>query len=365
MEGTVQQSTVQETANVVAPAASKASEDYNVSDSELSELGIESLSDDDNVDDSGFEFGNVSANPRLKSAQDDESGGESDEDDLKLSPDKEDEWLKSLKKDLELDDDSESSEENASSQDPLELKEVEIERYGVKHKFPLKEVIKLAQQGFDYTQKTQSHAEERRNSEMLLQKERTDFENHRAQFQQQLKEKEQLDYFVETLRVQDPEFYSELEKRASSFKQQASNPFFERQIQELKSMLMEERKDKQERHTQELRNSYYKEFEDLKSMHNSKYAKLGLRIDEEAIKKQWIDTGEPLKSIYKKLYADKILSLAQSRGSLDKKMKAASNRAPTMGRVRSAHPSKEVSKGQFKKMSYTQLADAVMKGKIK
>lgn len=373
MEGTVQTSTADAgsnqsiaTSESATPVSTNKGSSYNVSESEvLGDLGID-LKDGD--DDGTFEFGNVSANPKVKAddAQDDDSSGddlfnEKDSDKKETAPDDEDEWLNALKKDLDIDGPSDAPTIDETKAEQL----LELERYGIKHKVPLSEAVKLAQQGYDYTQKTQDLAIERKQHDAKVQEFTASFEKQRQELQSTINEKEQLDYFFDYLKSNNPDLYQTLESEASQFKHQISNPFLEKLMSAQAKQLEEVNRKLSERENKEIRTSFHKELEEVKSMHAAKYARLGIKIDEAAIKKEWVDSGEPLIRIYKKLYADKILSLAQSKGALSMKAKANSNKAPTMGRVRSSAPAKPDMMKQAKKMSYTQLADALIKGKIR
>jgi hypothetical protein len=349
-------------------ATSTPSESYSVSSSDLADLGIsldESASEEASGE-TGFEFSNTA---NLKTGKDPKQKVTEEEDESETTEakeDAEDDWLIAAKKDLGIEDDSEPSIEETQSpeKDPLDLKELEIERFGIKQKIPVKDAIKLAQQGYDYTQKTQALAEEKREFERTRESTLSDLNKQKTQLQETLNEKEQLDYFFDYLKSNDPDLYQNLQNQASQFKHQISNPFLEKHMTQLNKQLESLNKKQQEIEEKELRSNFYKEFEELKSMHGAKYAKLGIKLDESKIKEEWIKSGSSLKDIYKQLYADKILSLAQSKGLVDKKAKAASNKAPTMGRMKGGSPKADVSK-VIKKMSYSQLADAFMKGQIK
>jgi len=203
-----------------APAQVKTStqENYVISDSDLAELGIKEAADEEG--DPSFDFSNV-ANPKLgkevaKEEENDELDVES-KDGEESEEKEEDDWLKDIKKDLDVEDE-EPKEPSEESKDPLEVKEIEIERFGIKQKIPLKEAIKLAQQGYDYTQKTQSLAEDKREFERKRDEMFTDLNKREAQLQETINEKEQLDYFFDYLKNNDPDFYQHLEQHASQCK---------------------------------------------------------------------------------------------------------------------------------------------------
>lgn len=353
-----------------APSGTSPSkEGYSVSAQDLAELGIESK--DDSSD--SFEYGKLSATPKplkeeqalkakLKLAKLSQKQ-ETDEVDLDAlsEPDvEEDEWVqKALKPD---------EDELLETEEEVEEELHELVVKGKSEKLPLSEIKARAQKLTDYS-----------NLMRELKGEREAFENDRTRHVEMLdamkteynalkKEKEQVDSLIEYIRDTNSDVYGQVEHIASEFKRTYQNPYMERALQELKNELKQEigsvNKRAQEAENEELRSDYYAQLAELKDLHNSKFAKYGIKLDEVAIQKEWIESGKSLKKIYGELHGDKLVSVADSKRALMIKQRA-SKSAPTLGRVRqAAKPIPDLAK-KMKSMSYGQIANELVKGRIR
>jgi len=334
---------------------------YTITAQELAEFG---LSENDSTDGGTFSaeappqkeqrLAKAKAKAEPKAKEDDA------EIDLGLNEDEADDWLKT-----KLTDDEEEAPETADVEDEETF---ELLRKGRKIALKKSEALDYAQKGFDY---------ETRNNELKAEKQA--FERERNQWGEQVgqlrqdyekikTEKEQIDALVEFIRDSDSDLYASIERYAGEFNRQYNNPIMSRFMQQLEAKIESKlggiEKFSTETKSNNLKTEFYNQLNELQRIHDSKFSKYGIDLDEEAIKKEWVETGLPLKKIYGQLYGDKLLALAESKKQLNIKKNAAS-KAPTMGRVKTAaKPAKDVN-GMLKKMSYSRIADMVSRGELR
>lgn len=339
--------------------------EYKVSAAELAEFGID-LSDDDSSD--SFEYGNVSAEPKVvkeqrlakAKAKVEAKPQETDDADVIVDEAEEDDWLnKAL-----TDDDEQEQAEDETEEEPV----IELIRKGEKHAKRLSEVKDLAQKGFDYEVRNRELKAEKQAFEAQKEQISKGYSELQSQYEELKNEKEQIDALVDFIRDNDPDTYGNIERYAGEFKRQYNNPMMTRLVQSLESKIEAKlgglEKLKEETKYKDLKADYYSQLADIERIHNQKFAKYGIDFDEKAIQREWIESGLPLKKIYGQLYGDKILSLTESKKQLQIK-KNATSKAPTMGRMRTAaKPTKDIQK-TLKNIPYTRIADMLIKGELR
>lgn len=336
-----------EVANVsvgATPTTAPQSAKYSVSESDLKELGI-----DLNGPDKAIDPGKMSADPKLEASQETE--------DLLDDEDDDENWeLPSAEED-----ETELAAEEAKSEVAQEL---ELERFGVKHKVTLDKARELAQQGFDYNVRMAELKEERQSFE----KERASFTEkltkREAELQETIQEKEQMDYFFDYLKSDNPELFSQVESIAKNFNRQVRNPFMEKMMAEQKKQFEQLRSFTEQHTTQITREKFDREMAELRDMHNKKFGQY-FKLDEQALSKLWADdpkNAKTLKQAYGILYGDKLVSLAQSKSIIEKKKTRP--RVPSLSRASASAPSANA-KNAAKKMSYSRMADEILAGRLR
>lgn len=341
---------------------------YQVSSSDLADLGIDmGEGEDSGSSDKSDPFSSLSAEPkvlkeeRLAKAKAKALKAEAKHDDAEVDlsdepESQDDEWLT---KALTPDEEEQAAPEEVVEEEP----ELELIRHGEKTKMKLSKAKEYAQKGFDYEIRNRELKGERE----AFEHEKQDFMGKIESMQQEYNtlkdEKEQLDSLIEYIRDHDTDTYGRLDQMAREFKRNYRNPFMEKALSELKAQITSElksvKKQSEDSETKTLRNQFFTELSELKELHNAKFAKLGIKLDEKAIKEEWLTTGDPLKTIYRRLNGDKIYSLTESKQKLAIKQKAAT-KAPTMGKVKTAAKPTPDLKQKLKKMSYGQIANTLI-----
>lgn len=333
-------------------SASKASDSYQVNVSDLSELGIDVPETTEAPKATATKAKGV-----MDSKTDIKLGNEKIDIDLTDETDEEDESINKL---LSGDTDEESEPEELPK--PVEEEMFELDRFGVKTKLAKPKVIEYAQKGFDYESKMGEHKKREEAFESKMKEFETYREKWEADHSKVLQENDQYNYFFDHLKSTNPELFEQVDNEANQFIRQTRNPYFEKALTNLQKQNAELMSKIQNKDVEELRHNYYKELEDLKSMHTQKYARFGINLDEDAIKAEWLANGGSLKKIYGKLYGDKLLAIAESRSLAQQKV-AKADKVPTVGKVKSAKTSSNMS-DKLKRSSYSQIADMLTQGGI-
>lgn len=340
----------EETAAVEAPETNAAlanetvgSKGYQVSTKELAEFGL-----NDADDDSDFVGEKVMADAK----------------ELKETPKSEDDGLADLIKSLDADE-SDIKEEKADNKDEPEL---ELVRKGQTVKMKLSQAKNYAQKGLDYEIKSRELKGEREAFNAEKSEWASKIEGLNEEFSTLKKDKEQIDSLIEYIRETDADAYNLFETKAQEWKRNNHNPYMDRVLNELNSKIDKALGVKKASEDSDaltsLKADYFNQIAELKELHDSKFAKFGIKLDETAVKKEWIETGKPLKKIYKELYGDKLTSIAESKMALAIKQKASST-APTMAKVKNAMKPTAELKSKLKSMSYSNIANEILAGNLR
>ena len=218
------------------------------------------------------------------------------------------------------DNDDESSEDNPKEEsDGPEEDLFEITHNNAKRSLTKKEMIELAQKGFDYTQKTQGLSKER----MAIQEEAKKLEERQAKllneveqekqkFKQELDLKRQWDFALDFMRQENPDLLAEIE---SSFKQ-ATLHYKHPLVDQLSRRIEELEANNTRQSDQQIANQYYSELNSLKESLIPKMNDLGISVDEEAIKQAWISGAKDVKAAVYSLYGDQLNKLLSSKAKV-------------------------------------------------
>lgn len=235
-------------------------------------------------------------------------------------------------------------------------------------KIPVKDLIAGFMKEKDYRQKTMALADERR----LFDQEREVYQKQIHEFQtgveNELNLKKQFDYYLEHEEQTDPEFYNQLQDRFKGFHCLTKNPFFESQLSFLNKERESLRKELDELKLGKERVQFQSELSEVRSWVNNKFGKLGFKWDEQKVINAWADQDgdKSVKDIFKTIYGDQLVSLAESKAKLAK-TKAKASTVTTFGQGPGSPkdtPAKDVD-SIVKKMSYSQIAEGLLSGQIR
>jgi hypothetical protein len=242
--------------------------------------------------------------------------------------------------------DANSKESNEKSDDLFEIKHGDSIK-----KLSRDEVKELAQKGFDYTQKTQAIAQERKEFEALRQKYDADLEKAVADVEEKHKtigEKSKVldvwDHALEDIEAKNPDLYQEIAKHFAESKRALENPVTRRLqseleqtralVQQLQENLNGGRNAAKEEY---IRKTFSDEMTKVQDKYSTKFTTLGLKPDWEKVKQSWIagnDAGLTVHQALMAVHGEDIVKLFESRGKVaDAKLKSdlAAKKPPTSG----------------------------------
>lgn len=226
--------------------------------------------------------------------------------------------------------------------DPEELvdsegkKDFELKVDGKVQKFSLDELKNFASKGFDYTKKTQEVASQRAELQGFKSKMELEYKEHqnkiteaRNQFQNELKLKEQFDFCLDNIKQEDPVFYEELQNKLQSSIKHYSNPVVEKLMKEVESL----KGIHQNNEMAAIKNQYQNDWSSAKTNIVPQIEKLGIKVDEEAVKQAWIKSGDMKAAIFS-VYGNDLNKLYTSKVKVD----SAKNKIKTTNKVVARSP---------------------------
>lgn len=250
----------------------------------------------------------------------------------------------------EFGDDEESSDEE-SGETAQENSIIEaINQLGLVHNDnPLtveneEQLKSLIQQGFDYTKKTQSLADERKSFEVEKTQAETDlhaaineFNQMNESFSKQLEELQSWQYTLQNLQSEAPDVYEEIQSAYNRTLTQFKNPIIEQQMAALQKQFQEAQSGLKERENRAILDEFEREKASLGAVEQS-INELGLKIDWDKVKGEWKDTGLPVKKVVGSLYFEEIAKAQASKAKVAA-TQAKVNKKPT-GAATSSRPAK-------------------------
>jgi hypothetical protein len=325
---------------VTESAPSEVAEPTEVGEA-LNDLGIE--------EDSLFKYSELSDQPsdvkELKKGF--KKDVKADDDEIEVNP--EEKWL----------DTPEEETEEVEESEEIKEEDLELLVAGVKYKLPKSKVIEMAQKGFDYTVKTQGLSEDRKIFEKEMHEKTQEVEQFKSQYENDIYEKQQLDYFFDHLRNANPDLYATLQGEVQQFTAQTRNPVMERQNQMLMKELNELKSTISNMSVKEEKASLAKELAHLEQNVFPKYLKYGIKPDKNRVIQEWVEHGGTLEDSFKKIYGDHFLSVADGKSKLAK-AQGQTKRIPTAGKVKSGKPAAK--KINLRGLSYHNIAERLTQG---
>lgn len=251
--------------------------------------------------------------------------------------------------DAEDDDQSESEEdqpetESAEEEEPEEGSESDEELYEVKvagetQKVTLDELREGYQREADYRRKTQELSDERKAYESESEQAYTDLETRFNQLQESeqthvktLQLAQQRDSFLAQLENSDPGLFQDIQNRFQQFTQQYNNPVI--QDAQTKIQSLEERIETmgQEREDEQIRKEFETDLSATKDKYRGAIEKLGLKVDWDKVKQNYIDGAKTVGSAFLQEYGDQLMTRYESRQKVEntKRRAEAARKAPTV-----------------------------------
>ena len=224
----------------------------------------------------------------------------------------------------------ESSEQGESLESKLDSMEVEggsndvlglvndlgLIRKGMPFQYDDVEALKSdLMKGYDYTQKTQDLANERKQFEQDIEAKNQEIETMRTEFEEKKNnlgeiqvEYEAMGQVMATLQHDDPELFNELSQKFNQVFSQMNrvDPRFnavQSELSEVKQMLASQGEQKQAQQHEEIRQNWEGELSDTQGKYGVKLRKLGVRPNWEKVRDTWAKDPEGNMSVSQALFA--------------------------------------------------------------
>jgi hypothetical protein len=234
--------------------------------------------------------------------------------------------------------------EEGQAEEPQTL--VEITHNGNAVKLSMEDLKSYAQKGFDYTTKTMTLGEERKQIEAEKEKFQEELLSRTQQADEREREisdviqlKDKWDFYINSLEQTDPDLFTEIKEGFSKTAQQFSNPVLTAQMKELSDLKTSYQQDIQQREHDQIRREFTNGVEKAKTGEWGQLLdQLGLKFDEEKIKQSWVNSEGSVEDAVKSLYAADVVKLLQSKGKVTtaKKKAASAKKIPTAGTAKRA-----------------------------
>lgn len=179
----------------------------------------------------------------------------------------------------------------------------------------------LVQQGFDYTKKTQSLADERKSfevekssAEKELMTAIEEFNKQSEGMSAQLQELELWGHTIERMKSEAPDVFEEVQALFDGTRRQYDNPMFKNQIESLRKEFSETQNSLKQRENQAIVDQFEREKASMSDIEKS-MTDLGVKVDWDKVKSEWANTGMDLKKVVGSLYFE---SIAKAQASKEK-----------------------------------------------
>lgn len=190
----------------------------------------------------------------------------------------------------------------------------------------------LVQQGFDYTKKTQSLADERKSfevekgsAEKELMSAIEDFNKQSEGLSAQLQELELWGHTIERMKSEAPDVFEEVQALFDGTRRQYDNPMFKNQIESLRKEFSETQNSLKQRENQAIIDQFEREKGSMGDIEKS-MSDLGIKVDWDKVKSEWVNTGMDLKKVVGSLYFESITKAQASKEKVAATKTAATKR---------------------------------------
>jgi hypothetical protein len=186
------------------------------------------------------------------------------------------------------------------------------------------EEVKNALQMFkDYTQKTQTLSEERKGwdqeksgAETELRAAIDHFNTHQKDHEKSLQDLQQWKFTLENLKETAPDLFEEVERAHNGTVKQFSNPVLDQQLSAVNKRLEDAEKKLASREDKLILDSFETEKTAMNATEQS-LKELGINIDWADVKKQWANTGMPLKNVVGSIYFENVAKAQASKSKVE------------------------------------------------
>lgn len=279
------------------------------------DLGGEDSGTDAEVESGGEDLSTEGLLASLDSESDDDSGSEStSEGSSEESKDesKEEDGLEAKLEKFEVD----SPKEGEANSFLEELNKLGIIHNGLPVEFDDPDTVKeLISKGYDYTQKTQEVAEERKAFEAEITTQKETFEAERNAFQEEQQQNQHalgnynvFQGMIADIQNSDPELFKELDYHFTKHQQQANqtSPQVEalnQKIQDLESKLNGSVESEEEKKLGEIKQTWQNEVSELQTSFGPKLRSLGIKPDWTKVQEVWKADASNSMSVKNALFA--------------------------------------------------------------
>jgi hypothetical protein len=259
----------------------------------------------------------------------------------------------------------ETSEVDETQESEEEL--IDIIYKGQVEPMPKAEVIKLAQMGKDYTQKTQALALERQKFQtesaqqaQKLESMRAEIENNKATFSQERESFDKLKFAFDVMSKQNPDLYQEVDNAINSVLNQYDNPMIRQRIDmyDQKSKMLEDQLNKLM--DAGVRSEYQQQESQVKATYDDKLKSMGVIVDWQKVKEAFANEGYgDVKKAMLSIYGEEIVAAKESKAKLDAVRKQAARVPGKPSIATGSKGSKQPT--DYSKMGYGDITQSIMK----
>ena len=230
-----------------------------------------------------------------------------------------------------LEDDSQGSEEVQKAGQAIDEKSfldrinsMELVHNGAPFKVESVDEVKNGIQMLkDYTVKTQALSEERKaldaEKSQTYETLNASIQEHNEtlnQFEAQIKEFQQWQFTLNEMKESAPDVFEEVQRAFNGASKQFSNPILDQQLAAVNKRLEEAEKKLSSREDKLIVDSFESDFAALKATEQS-LKELGITVNKDEVKKEWVRTGLPVKQVLGSLYFDQMTKAQSSRTKVE------------------------------------------------
>lgn len=268
---------------------------------------------------------------------------------------------------LESNEETEDKPEGETPAEPEVLHEIKHD--GVTRSLTQKELLDYAQKGFDYTSKTMTLAEDRKKQEEEWntkeeenKKLHEDFVTRQSEMSDVMQLKAKWDFYINSVERSDPDLFDQIQAGFNEQTAHFSNPLIDAQMKRVEDELQVMKSASSERENAKIRQEFDDGLKVQEDEWKDDFEKLGLKLDPEKVRKEWIDGAETVKQAVLNVYAGDMIKLLKSKNKTAAvKKKVQSTKAPiTSGKVNAAKEV-ETPTPPLRKQSWEQLLHKVQK----
>jgi hypothetical protein len=166
-----------------------------------------------------------------------------------------------------------------------------------------------------------------------------EFNNSQKAYAQQLQEMQQWTFALNQLKSDAPDIFEDVQRAYEGTVKQFSNPVLDQQLASFRAELEEAKKGFAERENKMVLSSFEQEKAQLSATEQS-LKELGINVDWNEVKKQWANTGLPLKQVVGSIYFENVTKAQASKAKMETVAKKVAARP--VGAAGAARPGEKI-----------------------